>query len=213
MQLLPEAIQHYAHTHTSPEDPLLMELAQETRANARMPDMQGGHVVGSLLRMLVQLSSARQVLEIGTFTGYSALCMAQGLPPEGRLITCDIDPIETEPARKFWARSPHGAKIELRLAPALETLQALDGPFDLVFIDADKENYVNYWEACLPKLRPGGLLITDNTLWDGRVLEPQAPSDFAIAAFNEHVRKDTRVEAVLLTVRDGLTLARKKEEA
>ena len=113
-------------------------------------------------------------------------------------------------AKKHWQKSSHGKKIELRMGPALETLETLDGPFDLVFIDADKENYIPYWDACLPKVRPGGLLVVDNVLWSGRVLDPKEPMDHAIVAFNTHVHNDERAEAVLLTVRDGITLARKK---
>lgn len=164
---------------------------------------------GLLLRTLVQVSGARRVLELGTFTGYSALSMATGLPDDGQLITCDVDPEATSMAKRYWARSPHGSKIELRLGPALETLASLDGPFDMVFIDADKESYINYWEACLPKVRPGGIIAVDNVLWYGKVLDPSELSDFAIVAFNEHVLKDERVESVMLTVRDGVTLARK----
>jgi caffeoyl-CoA O-methyltransferase len=159
--------------------------------------------------MLARLVSARRVLELGTFTGYSALVMAEGLPDDGELITCDIDPEVTDIAKRYWSRSPHGGKIELRLGPALETLKTIEGPFDLVFIDADKENYINYWELCLPKTRSGGLLVVDNVLWGGEVLDPKDETDKAIAEFNRHVYKDKRVEVVMLPVRDGLTLAYK----
>lgn len=162
--------------------------------------------------MLVQLSGATQVLEIGTFTGYSALSMAAGLPDDGELITCDIDPETTRIAQSFWARSPHGDKIRQKLGPALDTLRALppDLAFDLVFLDADKENYVSYYETVLSRLRPGGLLIADNTLWSGKVLDPKEKSDHAIIAFNTHVHRDPRVEHALLSVRDGVMLIRKK---
>ncbi len=210
-------IEAYALAQSSDEDELLNALAQDTQANARFPQMQSGHVEGSLLRMLVQLSGARRVLEIGTYTGYSALSMAMGLPEDGQVITCDVDPTATDMARKYWARSPHGAKIELRLGPALETLngadgsgEPLEGPFDLVFIDADKENYANYWEAVLPKVRQGGLIAVDNVLWSGRVLDPKEKLDHAMVAFNQHVCNDGRVDHFILTVRDGITLARKK---
>jgi caffeoyl-CoA O-methyltransferase len=154
---------------------------------------------------------ARRVLEIGTFTGYSALCMAEGLPDDGELITLDRDPEATRVARDFFDRSPHGRKIRLALGDALESLRALpaSSPFDLAFIDADKERYLDYYEEILPRLRPGGLLVADNTLWSGRVLDPQAATDRAIAAFNARLTSDPRVENVLLPVRDGLMLARK----
>lgn len=210
MFVIPEKIEEYALAHSSAEDALLQALAEDTQAKAKMPQMQTGHVEGTFLRMLVQVSNARRVLEIGTFTGYSALSMAMGLPDEGRVITCDVDPESTAMAREYWEKSGHGAKIDLRLGPALETIESLDGPFDFVFIDADKENYVNYWEAVLPKVRPGGLIAVDNVLWSGRVLDPKGKQDHAIVAFNGHVRDDKRVEVVMLTVRDGITLARVK---
>ena len=210
MDLTPPEIEEYARIHSSREDPLLVELAQDTQANATWPQMQTGHLEGAFLRMLVQATGALHVLEIGTYTGYSALSMAMGLPGRGSVITCDVDPVATEMAKKYWARSPHGVKIDLRLGPALETIGSLEGPFDLVFIDADKENYVNYWEAVLPKTRPGGLLVADNVLWSGRVLDPKEKSDHAIVAFNQHVRDDQRVNLVMLTIRDGITVARKK---
>ncbi len=208
MDIVAPEIEEYALIHSSREDALLNELARVTHERASIPTMLTGHVEGALLRMLVQVSRARRVLEIGTFTGYSALSMAVGLPDDGRVITCDIDPIATQIARDFWARSAHGGKIELRLGPALETIRSLDGPLDFVFIDADKANYIAYWDAVLPKVRPGGLIAADNVLWSGKVLNPQEPNDHAIVAFNRHVRYDDRVELVMLTVRDGITLAR-----
>lgn len=208
-RIVSDALEEYARSHTTEESNILQELARETYKKMPTPQMQVGHVQGAFLRLLVEISRARHVLEIGTFTGYSALVMAEGLPRDGRLITCDSDGEATVMARRFWARSPHGSKIELHVGPALETLETLDGPFDLVFIDADKENYIAYWEACVPKVRSGGLLLADNTLWSGRVLEPESESDHAVVAFNKHVHSDTRVDAVLLTIRDGLTLAKK----
>ena len=172
--------------------------------------MQVGHLEGSFLRLLVKIARAKRVLEIGTFTGYSALAMAEGLPRGGRLITCDIDPDATQIARAHWNRSPHGRKIELRLGPAIKTVQELSGPFDLVFIDADKESYGRYWELCVPKVRRGGLLLADNVLWGGRVLDPHDRSDRAIVAFNKRVAADRRVDVVILPLRDGLTVAYKK---
>jgi caffeoyl-CoA O-methyltransferase len=210
MDSQPHQIEAYAQAHSSPEDPLLAELARVTHERSNRARMLTGHIEGALLRMLVQALGARRVLELGTFTGYSALSMAMGLPDNGRVITCDIDPETTQIARDFWARSVHGAKIELRLGPAPETIRSLDGPLDFVFIDADKANYIAYWDAVLPKVRPGGLIAADNVLWSGRVLDPKEPDDHAIVAFNRHVRHDDRVELVMLTVRDGITLARKR---
>ncbi len=203
-------IESYAARHSSPEPALLKQLVRATWARTEIPQMQVGHLEGSVLRLLMRIARAKRVLEIGTFTGYSALAMAEGLPPDGHLITCDIDPDATAIAQAYWAKSPHGKKIELRLGPATDTVRRLTGSFDAVFIDADKENYLRYWELCLPKVRTGGLLLTDNTLWSGRVLHPKDSSDRAIVAFNRHVAADKRVEAVLLTIRDGLTLAVKK---
>jgi caffeoyl-CoA O-methyltransferase len=172
--------------------------------------MQVGHLEGAFLRLLARLVRARRILEIGTFTGYSALVLAEGLPAGGRLITCDVNPETGRIARRFWNRSSHGGKIRLSLGPALQTLRALKGPFDFIFIDADKENYIRYWDACLPKLRRGGLIAVDNVLWSGRVLAPRDATDRAIVAFNKRVARDRRVETVMLTLRDGVTLAWKK---
>ena len=207
--VVPE-IEDYAARHSSPESALLKQLVRATWAQTAIPQMQVGHLEGSLLRLLMKIARARRVLEIGTFTGYSALAMAEGLPPGGRVVTCDIDPEATAIARAYWAKSPHGKKIQLRLGPAVNTIRQLRGRLDVVFIDADKENYIRYWELCVPKVRRGGMLLVDNTLWSGRVLRPTDETDRAIVAFNRHVVQDTRVEAVLLTIRDGLTLAVKK---
>lgn len=210
MTLVPEAIEHYAAEHAPPESAVMQTLVRETYAATKIPEMQVGRVEGGLLRLLVRMVNARRVLEIGTFTGYSALAMAEGLPDDGECITCDMDPEATAMARKYWAQSPHGKKITLKLAPALDTINTLTGPFDLVFLDADKVSYITYWEACVPKIRQGGLLVADNVLREGNVLHPKNPSDEAIIAFNSHVAHDSRVEAVLLTVRDGITLAWKR---
>ncbi len=210
LTLVPEAIEDYAAAHTESAGPMFQALREETYAKMQAPQMQVGPVEGGFLRLLVRLSRARRVLEIGMFTGYSSLMMAEGLPDDGELITCDVDPKAEEMAKRYFAQSPHGRKITVRMGPALETLKTVRGPLDLVFIDADKENYSNYYDAVLPLLRQGGLLVADNVLWSGRVLKPEQPSDQAIVAFNEKVTKDSRVEKVLLTVRDGMMLAYKK---
>lgn len=210
LSLVPEPIERYAERASPRESAALRAIARETRASADRPQMLVGRTEGAFLRLLVRLLDARRVLEIGTFTGYSALAMAEGLPPGGRVDTLDIDPKHARVARRLWRSSPHGHKIELHLGRALATLKKFTGPYDLVFIDADKENYVRYWDACLPKLRKGGLVVADNVLWSGRVLSPADATDRAVRRFNEHVRRDPRVESVMLTVRDGVTLAWKK---
>ena len=212
LALLPPAIAEYVRHHTAEEAPIFARLRAETEASLAMPQMQVGPVEGALLRLLVEISGARRILEIGTFSGYSGLSMAQGLPAGGHLITCDVDPVATAIARRFFDESGHGDKITIKLGPALETIAALAAGghrFDLVFIDADKENYSNYWEAVLPLVPAGGLIIADNTLWSGRVLDPESASDHAIVAFNRRVREDPRVRQVLLSVRDGMMLCRK----
>ncbi len=190
--------------------PLFEQLREATYAEMKSPGMQVGKLEGSFLRMLVRLTRAEKVLEIGMFTGYSGLMLAEGLPDDGQLITCDIDPKAEAMASRFFAKSPHGKKIQIRMGPALETIATLTGPFDLVFIDADKENYARYYDAVLPLVRQGGLIVADNTLWSGKVLDPKAETDKAIVAFNEKVLKDPRVEKVQLTVRDGMTLIYKR---
>jgi len=210
--IVPPPIDAYCLAHTTPADPLLDELAAYTRAHCKLPQMLTGPVEGTFLRMLVQASGARRVLEIGTYTGYSALSMAAGLPDDGQLTTCEIDAEHARIAGSFFDRSLHGRKIDLRLGAALETLRVLpaDARFDFAFLDADKENYLNYYEALLPRMRPGGLIAADNTLWSGKVLDPREKSDHAIVAFNSYVARDTRVEQVLLSVRDGVLLIRKR---
>jgi len=207
--LVPEAIEQYAQQHSDPVEPLLDRLRDETFAKTASPRMQVGPLAGRFLHLLVKLIDARRVFEIGMFTGYSALMMASALPDDGELITCDIDPQAEAIARRYFGEHPHGRKIQIRMGPALDTLKTVSGPFDFVFIDADKENYIAYYEAVLPLLRTGGLIVADNTLWSGKVVEPTTATELAIVRFNAHVAKDPRVEKVLLTVRDGITLARK----
>lgn len=210
LTLVPQAIEAYCRAHTVPLDGLKEDLIRETYDKTDMPQMLTGPLEGGFLRLLVRLSQARRILEIGTFTGFSALCMAEGLPDDGELITCDVSPESTALAQAAWSKSPHGHKIHLHLRPALETLAELPGSFDMAFIDADKTNYLAYWEAIVPRLRTGGLLVVDNVLWSGRVLEPSHESDHAIVALNTHAIQDTRVECVMLSIRDGMLLAWKK---
>ena len=209
--IVDEQVEQYAEAHTTPDGDLFERLADETRAKTTAPQMMVGRIEGQFLAALVALADARRILEIGTFTGYSAISMASALPPDGELITCDVDPDVTAIARRYMDESGHGDKIEIRLGPALETLKSLEGPFDIVFIDADKPNYRNYYEAALPLLADDGLLIADNVLWSGRVVEPGGDeSTAAIKEFNDHVSGDARVVSVMLSVRDGMTLVRKR---
>jgi caffeoyl-CoA O-methyltransferase len=209
--IVPEDVEAYAAAHTTPPSTLLRKVAEETRAS--MPDhgMMVGPLEGRLLEFLVRLSGARRVLEIGTFTGYSALAMAAALPPDGVLVTCEIDPRTAAVARRHFESSPWADRIRLRVGPALDTVATLEGPFDLVFIDADKENYRKYYEAALPLLADGGLIAVDNVLWQGRVLDPSddSASTRGIVELNDLVRDDPLVVCVMLTVRDGLTLIRR----
>ena len=209
--IVDERVEAYAEAHTTHDGELFERLATETREKTTAPQMMVGRIEGRFLANLVALKQARRVLEIGTFTGYSAISMASALPADGELITCDVDPDATAIARRYMDESGHGDKIEIKLGPALETLTTLEGPFDIVFIDADKPNYRNYYEASLPLLADDGLLIADNVLWSGRVVEPDGDeSTTAIKEFNDHVFADERVVSVLLTVRDGMTLVRKR---
>jgi caffeoyl-CoA O-methyltransferase len=174
--------------------------------------MLSGPVEGRLLELLVHAVQARLVLELGTFSGFSALSMAAGLPPGGRIVTCEVSLEHAAFARRRIEASLHARRIELRLGPALETIAGLPGPFDLVFIDAEKTGYRGYYEAVLPKLSDHGLIVVDNTLWSGRVIEPDGGDDDtrALAAFNDHLVSDERVVCVMLTVRDGVTLIRRR---
>jgi caffeoyl-CoA O-methyltransferase len=165
-------------------------------------------VVGHLLRFLVAMTAPRLVLEIGTFTGYSALAMAGGLSPGGRIVTCELSPERAAFAQGYFDRSPWRDRIEVRVGPALDAVAALDGPVDFVFIDADKEGYVGYYEAVVPKLSPRGVIAVDNTLSGGDVVDPVDERDRVMAAFNDHVHADERTENVLLSVRDGVTVIR-----
>jgi len=208
--LVDEKLEEYAEAHSTAPDPLLAELAEETRATMSAPQMLTGPIEGRFLELLVHVSGSKRILEIGTFTGYSALSMAAALPEDGRIDTLDIEPKHAEVAQRYFDRSPHGSKITLHLGPAIETIAGLEGEFDLVFIDADKEGYDSYYEAVLPRLSVRGLIAIDNTLWSGRVLDPQDESTRMIAALNDKIAADERVIAVQLTVRDGVTLIRRR---
>jgi len=207
--IVPGEIDAYAEAHTTPPEPLMAELAEETRATMSAPGMLTGTVEGRFLEQLVFALQARRVLELGTFTGYSSLSMAAGLPEGGHIDSCEVSEEHAEVARRYHAQSPYGDRITIHMGPALETIERLGGEWDFVFIDADKENYVNYYGAVLPKLAERGFIVADNVLWSGRVVEEGGDeSTRAIKAFNEHVSSDDRVESLMLTVRDGMTLIR-----
>lgn len=211
--LLSPQIHAYLVAHGTPPDPVLEELARETEQVGPLAVMQVAPEQGALLTLLTRLTGARRAIEVGTFTGYSSICIARGLPEEGRLLCCDVSEEWTAIARRYWEKAGVAGRIELRVAPAAETLRALPEreEWDLAFIDADKPGYPVYYEEILRRLRPGGLILADNVLWMGRVADPSADDDAtrAIRAFNDLVVRDARVEQVMLPVSDGLTLIRK----
>ncbi len=210
-EIVPGKIERYVESHTSPLSGLLEELIKETHEKTPSPQMLTGRVEGRILRMLVTISRARRVFEIGTFTGFSALMMAEGLPKGGELITCELTTNNAAIAQKYFDRSPYGRKITLRIGPALDTMKTIpDETIDFVFIDADKNAYPQYYEESMRILRPDGIITADNTLWGGKALEPDDEESRAIAAFNDRVSKDDRAEKVMLTIRDGIYLIRKK---
>jgi caffeoyl-CoA O-methyltransferase len=211
---LTKPVHDYLVTHAPPLDDVQRDLIAETEALGGISLMQIAPEQGAFMTVLTRLIGARRAIEVGTFTGYSSICIARGLPDDGTLLCCDVSEEWTAIAQKYWARAGVDGKIELRIAPALDTLRALPAAesFDLAFIDADKPNYPNYYEEVLARLRPNGVILVDNTLWGGAVTDPKATDDNtkAIRAFNDAVAADDRVESLILTVGDGLTLVRKR---
>lgn len=203
------AVEQYAKAHTTEESEDLKKAITASDNELEFIDMLSGRVVGRLLAMLIKVSGAKRVLEIGTFTGVSALGMAEALPEDGRLITCEYNQRYESLARSAFAKSKAGHKITLKMGPALDTIASLSEPFDFIFLDADKLHYPQYYQAVLPLLRAGGLLVIDNVLWEGTVLEPEEEKAQAISYMNQMIAADDRVEQVMLTVRDGLTIVRK----
>jgi len=201
-------VEEYAEAHSTPDGELFERLAAETREKTTAPQMMVGLMEGRFLGLLVRTLRARRVLELGTFTGYSSISMALALPSGGRVITCDVNEETTAIARRYADEAGVLDRIDYRLGPGLETIAQLDGPFELVFIDADKPNYLNYYEATLPLLADGGLMVVDNTLWSGRIVDPEDNDEAtrAIRVLNDRVLEDSRVENVLLTIRDGMNL-------
>lgn len=204
------AIEAYAESHSAAESAVCRALREETYRTMDLPQMVVGSLEGAFLKVMAQLVGARRVLEIGTFTGYSALCLAEALPETGRVLTCEIDPYAAAVARKYFAQSPHGSKIELRMGPALETLRSLTGPFELIFIDADKANYLNYYRHARELVTKAGVILIDNVLWSGDVLLRPAPdhSTAVIQELNRIIAEDSGVMAVLVTIRDGVFVVR-----
>jgi caffeoyl-CoA O-methyltransferase len=210
-RLVPSDIEAYAEAHSMPESPVCRALREETLRTMERAQMLVGPLEGAFLKMMTRLAGAKQVLEIGTFTGYSALCFAEALPGDGSVITCEVDEKSAAVARRYAAQTPVGSKIHIRMGPALETMRILTGPFDLIFIDADKANYLNYYRRSLDLLAPNGVILIDNVLWSGEVLKQPPPdeSTAAIQELNRTVAADPHVTAVLVTIRDGILVVRR----
>ena len=213
MNFLPDEIDAYVVRHSQDEPKLLRELNRETNQKVLQPRMLSGHFQGRVLSMLSKLIGPKTILEIGTYTGYSALCLAEGMDPEGVLHTIDVNEELYDIQRRYFDRSKYGSSIIQHIGNALEIIPSLETNFDLVFMDADKENYCNYFELIVDKLNPGGVLLSDNVLWSGKVLGEVEPDDEATAAlikYNDLLYRDRRIETVILPIRDGLTISRKK---
>lgn len=211
MDFLPEHINQYAEQKTSAEPAILNELNRQTHLKVLYPRMLSGHLQGRILAFLAKMLRPKYVLEIGTYTGYSALCFAEGLADGGKIITLDVNEELEDFVLPFWEKAGVADQVEFHLGNALDILPTLDYQFDLVFIDADKGNYVKYYEMVLPKLRQGGVILADNVLWSGKVIDENVndKETTGLRAFNERVAQDDRVEQVLLPVRDGIMMIRK----
>jgi caffeoyl-CoA O-methyltransferase len=211
--VLPD-IEAYAEAHSMAESSVCRALRQETHRTMEYAQMLVGPLEGAFLKMMTQLVGAKRVLEIGMFTGYSALCFAEALPADGTVITCEVNEKSAALARRYLAQAPFGNKISIRMGPALETMRGFTGPFDLIFIDADKTNYLNYYRRSLDLLAPKGVILIDNVLWSGEVLKlpPLDESTAAIQELNRTVAADPHVTAVLVTIRDGILVVRNSGE-
>jgi caffeoyl-CoA O-methyltransferase len=210
--LVAPEIEAYAQVHSMPESSICRALREETERTMEYAQMLVGPLEGAFLKMLAQLVGAKRVLEIGMFTGYSALCFAEALPEDGTVVTCEIDEASAAVGRRFFVQTLHGRKIDIKLGPALDTMRQLTGPFDVIFIDADKTNYLNYYRRALDLLSPNGVILIDNVLWDGEVLKHPPPDErtAAIQELNRVVSTDPRVTAVLVTIRDGVLVVKRK---
>lgn len=210
-----EAIEEYICNHIDEAEPALARLDRDTHVYHLRPRMVSGHLQGRILKMICRMIQPRRVLELGTFTGYSALCFAEGMAEDGEVHTLEIDDEVEDFAQEHFAMSPYGHKVKMIIGDALTTIASLTETYDLVFIDANKRDYLRYYEAVLPLVRPGGFILADNTLWDGKVVtEPDShdPQTVGINTFNNFVATDPRVEKVILPLRDGLTILWKKPE-
>ena len=213
--LMLPGIEKYANDHTSNELPVLSRLSRATHLRTHQPQMLSGHLQGAFLQMISHMIRPAAILEIGTFTGYSAICLAQGLKPGGKLITTDINPEMEDFAMPFFEEAGLKDKINMLIGDSSEIIETLKGPFDLVFIDADKENYIHYFDLVFPKVSPGGYILADNTLWYGSVIKPHADTDretSGIVNFNKYIQQHKEIENVLLPIRDGIMMVRKKPE-
>lgn len=210
MEIINEGIQRYAEAHTSPESELLRHINRDTHAHVLRPRMLSGHLQGRALAMISAMMRPKAILEIGTYTGYSALCLAEGLAPEGKLITLDVNEELEDKVRGFFQASPFATKIDFRIGDARKIIPTLGMEFDLVFIDADKESYGLYYDLVIDQVRPGGVILADNVLWSGKVLLEKPDKDtVTILEFNRKIQQDNRVENVLLPIRDGIMMIRK----
>lgn len=211
MNLVSAAIEQYASQHTTPETDALHQLNRHTHLHVLQPRMLSGHLQGAFLQLFSRLLQPQYVLEIGTYTGYSAICLAEGLTAGGQLHTIDINDELADIQQQYFAQSGFGSQIVAHLGNAADIIPALPHTFDLVFIDADKQNYLKYYHLVLPKVRQGGYILADNVLWSGKVVEPQPDKDTrALMEFNEHLASDPQVSTLLLPLRDGIMIAQKK---
>lgn len=213
MNFLSEEIENYVANHSQPEPDLLRELSRETHLKVLQPRMISGHFQGRLLSLISKMISPKMALEIGTFTGYATLCLAEGLAPNGKIHTIDVNEELVALQRKYFQKSPYAQQIIQHLGEALDIIPTLENEIDLVFIDADKKNYINYLEAILPKMKLGGIILTDNVLWSGKVLKTAKETDRhtqILQQYNQKINTDPRLETILLPIRDGLTLSRVK---
>jgi caffeoyl-CoA O-methyltransferase len=210
MDILNDDLQRYAEQHTTPESELLQKINRDTHANVMMPRMLSGHLQGRVLAMISQMIQPKRVLEIGTFTGYSSICLAEGLQQDGSLVTIDINEELEQRVRKYFEDAGLSSRISYHIGNAIEIIPTLQETFDLIFIDADKENYSLYFDLVIDKVRPGGIILADNVLWSGKVIEQKQDKDTrALVEFNKKIQRDKRVENVLLPIRDGIFIIRK----